>query len=120
MSREQFCPDSFAVEHVIPRSRKGRHHRANLAFACLGCNNCKYNFVEARDPSSGVIVPLFHPRKQRWTDHFTWDETFIEIVGLTPERRATVVRLQLNRPGLRSLRAVLLSAGRHPPKHSFR
>lgn len=120
MSQEEFCPDPFSVEHIIPRTRQGMHDKGNLGFSCLGCNNFKYNFLEARDPSSGKIVPLFHPRKQRWTDHFAWDENFTEIVGLTPVGRATVVRLQLNRPGLRSLRSALFSVGRHPPKHSLR
>ena len=84
MSQEEFSPDPFSVEHIIPRARRGKHSRDNLAFSCLGCNNFKYTFVQARDPSGGEIVRLFHPRKQRWTDHFAWDETFTQIVGLTP------------------------------------
>lgn len=119
MSQEQFCPDPFSLEHIIPRARKGSHDRKNLAFSCLGCNNFKYNFTEARDPLTGEMAPLYHPRRQRWTDHFAWSDDFAEIYGVTPVGRATVARLQLNRRGLKNLRAVLVSAGRHPPRHSL-
>jgi hypothetical protein len=119
MSQEEFCPDPFAVEHVVPRSLKGTNDPQNLAFSCLDGNNLKYTFTKATDPSSGRMVPLFHPRKHHWTEHFAWDETFTLVAGLTPVGRATIVRLQLNRPGLQRLRAVLILAGRHPPTHSL-
>jgi hypothetical protein len=119
MTPEAFSPNPFSVEHIIPRSRRGGERRSNLAFACVGCNNFKYTFVEARDPSSGRMSPLFSPRTQRWTDQFAWDDSFIRIVGLTPVGRATVGRLQLNRLGLRNLRAALYAVGQHPPMHSF-
>ena len=40
------------------------------------------------DPDSGMIVPLFSPRQQRWADHFALREAM--IVGLTPVGRTTV------------------------------
>lgn len=118
MSPEECCPDPFSVEHIIPRARQGRNHTGNLAFCRQGCNNFKYVFVKGRDPLNGKVVALFHPRRQRWTRHFAWSDDFKEIIGLTPAGRATVVRLQLNRPGLRNLRAALVLAGLHPPQHS--
>jgi hypothetical protein len=57
---------------------------------------------------------LFHPRKQRWQDHFTWDEHFEPIIGFTATGRATVEALQLNRPELVNLRRLLYAAGEHP------
>ncbi|HSZ59287.1 MAG TPA: HNH endonuclease [Tepidisphaeraceae bacterium] len=120
MSQELFCPDSFSVEHIIPRARQGAHEPENLAFCCQGCNGFKYDFIDGRDPSSGQIVALFNPRTQRWIDHFSWTEDFTEIVGLTPASRATIIRLQLNRPGLQNLRAALVTIRRHPPPHSLR
>ena len=61
------------------------------------------------------MVPLFHPRRQRWRDHFAWDDTFTRIVGLTPAGRATVRELHLNRNGLVNLRRVLRMTSQHPP-----
>src|SRR5262245_36411990 len=46
----------------------------------------------AVDPDTGRRVPLFHPRRQRWSDHFRWEG--FTIVGLTPTGRATVVRFR--------------------------
>jgi hypothetical protein len=48
-------------------------------------------------------------------DHFAWSDDLTLIIGLTPTGRATVVRLQLNRSGVVSLRSLLHSAGLHPP-----
>jgi len=35
------------------------------------------------DPQSKEEVPLFHPRKQKWQEHFRWREDGIYINGLT-------------------------------------
>lgn len=45
----QFSPDSFSIEHIVPRSRAGTSELSNLALACQGCNNRKYTSVEAID-----------------------------------------------------------------------
>jgi hypothetical protein len=58
---------------------------------------------------------LFHPRQQRWRDHFSWNDDATLIVGLSPSGRATVETLQLNREGLVALRRLLYAAGEHPP-----
>jgi hypothetical protein len=90
--------------------------RISLALACQGCNNHKYNKTQAPDPVTSAVVFLFHPRRQRWRDHFCWSEDGTHIVGLTPPGRATVAALHLNRAGLVNLRAVLYAAGKHPPE----
>ena len=43
-------------------------------------------------------APLFDPRRQRWTEHFTVDLESGEIQGMTPTGRATVRCLDLNHP----------------------
>jgi hypothetical protein len=117
-SPQRFCPESFSVEHVTPRSRGGDDDLENLAYSCQGCNNCKYNRAEGPDPISGAIVRFFHPRRDLWAEHFEWDPTYTNVLGMTPTGRATVIRLQLNREGLRNLRRLLYSAGLHPPADS--
>jgi hypothetical protein len=106
---------SFAVEHIDPRSRFGPTTAENLAYACQGCNNPKYNRTHGRDPVSGADVSLFHPRRERWSDHFAWNPDGTLVVGLTPTGRATVETLRLNRDGLVALRRLLYAAGEHPP-----
>jgi hypothetical protein len=46
------------------------------------------------DPITKAIVPLFHPRRLICTGHFVLNG--IEVAGLTPSGRATVVLLQIN------------------------
>ncbi len=114
-SPARYSVQSFSVEHIEPRSRGGSSIADNLALSCQGCNNHKYTSTTGIDPVSGETVPLFHPRKDRWRDHFTWSESGTEVLGLTPTGRATVVSLQLNREGLVNLRRLLFAAGEHPP-----
>lgn len=114
-SQARFATQSFSVEHIVPRSRDGESTLDNLALACQGCNNHKYTKTEGHDPATGETVPLYHPRHQRWHDHFAWDEDFTHMIGLTPTGRATVQTLHLNRTGLISLRRILYAAGEHPP-----
>jgi hypothetical protein len=59
-------------------------------------------------------VPLFHPRQQKWTDHFGWTADGAALEGKSPTGRATVVALQLNRPGLKNLRRLMVLADLHP------
>jgi len=115
-SQARFSPDPFSIEHIVPRSKGGTDEDDNLALACQGCNNRKYTHVEARDPVSGNLVSLYHPRRQRWPDHFSWNEDFTLVIGLTPTGRATVERLQLNREGVVNLRRVLCIIEQHPPR----
>ena len=114
-SQARFSPQPFSAEHILPRSRAGGASAANLALSCQGCNNHKYTKTEGIDPADGAAVPLFHPRRQRWRDHFAWSEDATLILGLTPTGRATIEALRLNRDGLVNLRRVLQSVGEHPP-----
>ena len=115
-SQTRFSTQSFSIEHIVPRSHKGKDSADNLALACQGCNNHKYTRISSQDPVTGEIVPLYHPRQQKWNEHFTWNEDFCQIIGLTPTGRATVQALQLNRAGLVNLRRVLYATGEHPPE----
>jgi len=114
-SQERFATQAFSVEHIEPRSQEGVSAFENLALACQGCNNHKYTRTHGRDAVTGEVVPLFHPRRQRWREHFAWNADCTLLLGLTPFGRATVDALRLNRPGLVNLRRVLYAAGEHPP-----
>jgi 5-methylcytosine-specific restriction endonuclease McrA len=113
-SQELFSTQTFSLEHIMPRSQNGETSLDNLALACQGCNNFKYNKTQARDPVTNHSVPLFHPRQQLWQEHFTWNERFELIIGITATGRATVEALKLNRQELVNLRRLLFAAGEHP------
>jgi hypothetical protein len=81
----------------------------------MGCNDHKYTAVDATDPVTGAVASLFHPRRQKWNEHFIWTADCTQIVGISATGRATVGRLRLNRPALMKLRRILARAGEHPP-----
>jgi 5-methylcytosine-specific restriction endonuclease McrA len=109
-----FSTQPFEVDHIIPRSKNGLTEPENLALSC-GCNNHKGGRTHARDPQTERVVPLFHPRRQRWTRHFAWSDDFLVITGRTATGRATVEALRLNRPELLNLRRALRAIAEHPP-----
>lgn len=114
-SQESFATERFSIEHIEPRATGGLTVAENLALACQGCNGHKAAKVTAVDPETQTSVPLFHPRQQRWSEHFAWSEDHLRIIGLTPTGRATVVLLHLNRTSLLRLRRALIAINVHPP-----
>ena len=118
LSQERFAPQDFTVDHIVPQSRGGKTILDNLALACQGCNSHKSTRTEGYDLVNGEIAPLYHPRQQRWRNHFTWNEDFTLIIGLTSTGRAMVETLKLNdRVGLVNMRRVLHEIGEHPPPY---
>ena len=114
-SQASFATQSFSIEHIIPLDKGGLTTLDNLALACQGCNNHKHVKTEGIAHVGNVPVPLYHPRRQRWCDHFAWERGCTRIVGLTPTGRATVEALNLNRQSLVNLRTILYAMGEHPP-----
>ena len=114
-SQIRFSPNSFEIDHIIPISRGGVNQLENMALACPQCNGHKSDKIEAVDPVSGQIVPLFHPRQMSWKVHFCWSDDTLEILEITATGRATVALLQTNRETVVNLRAVLREMGLHPP-----
>ena len=86
----------------------------NLAYACFLCNRLKSNKTTVFDPLSQTQALVFNPRTQVWQEHFTWNEEFTHIIGLSPTGRGTIVLLQLNREKLLEYRKALLQCGAHP------
>jgi hypothetical protein len=102
----------FEADHIVPVSRGGRTDLDNLAYACPHCNDRKWTHTEFADPANGNVVPLFHPRDNRWQDHFEWSvDVACEIRGKSPAGRATIACLQLNHPELVAIRHELIKLG---------
>jgi len=103
------------IDHIVPQARDGTHDEDNLFLACPMCNSHKADRLEAVDPESGMTVPLFSPRTERWDDHFEWVEEGTVIRGKTPKGRATIAALNMNHPDTVSARRLWVIAGWHPP-----
>lgn len=106
----------MTVDHIVPRAQGGLTRFGNLCFACRRCNEFKGDTTIARDPLTDEIVPLFHPRSQRWNDHFAWDASGTLVIGLTAIGRATVVALNMNNAVIVAARRRWVSMGWHPPQ----
>lgn len=105
----------FVCEHIVPRVQGSGDTPLELAWACPACNSHKYAKTYAPDPQTKRLVPLFNPRRQRWSQHFAWSEDFLQVIGRTATGRATVATLHLNRPELLNLRRALRAFEEHPP-----
>ncbi len=94
---------------------RGATHADNLAYACARCNLHKGQRTRAHDPVSRQLAPLFDPRRQRWTRHFSWSSDGTRILGRTRTGRGTVVALQMNHPTIVRARSLWVSCSIHPP-----
>jgi hypothetical protein len=88
----------FEVEHVVPSSRGGTADESNLALACRACNLHKSDRLTGMDDTTESESRLFHPRQDRWEEHFRIDRETGALQGLTPVGRASVSCLQINAP----------------------
>lgn len=109
-----YSPEIFEFEHIQPISTGGVTELPNLAFSCPACNRYKGILRETLDPETGQMTSLFNPRQDIWVEHFVWSDDFIMITGLTPIGRATIEKLQMNRPAVQRFRAALYAIGVHP------
>lgn len=101
------------IDHIIARQHRGADDLANLALACLSCNVHKGPNLSGMDPVTGRVVPLFHPRRDRWDEHFQWSGAL--LIGLTPTGRATVDVLAINDPAIVRAREALIAEGYFTP-----
>jgi hypothetical protein len=115
-TQQELSPSTFRVDHIIPRSRRGRTTLANLALACEPCNSAKWKKMTGVDPPTKRRVRLFHPRRQKWSEHFTWNEDFTEVIGKTACGRATVETLNMNQERIVNLRMMWRQLKKHPPE----
>jgi hypothetical protein len=118
-NRREYClihqEDAAAlhqVDHIVAIKHGGATDLQNLALSCFICNRRKASDIGAADPFTHVLVRLFNPRTQDWLDHFRIDGA--QIIGQSPEGRATVAFLQLNSPPRLFERAHLIQVGRFP------
>lgn len=99
---------SHEVDHIIAEKHGGLTQEDNLALSCSLCNKHKGSDLASIDPQTGEITPLYHPRRDHWSDHFGL--TGAEFTPLSPVGRVTVRLLQLNRGDRVEERRLLIEA----------
>jgi hypothetical protein len=102
----------FEIDHIVAQHHGGATNAENLALACQRCNAHKGPNIAGIDPLTGQLVPLFHPRQDRWTEHFEWSGA--QLVGRTPIGRVTVLVLAINDPLYVLVRKMLMAEGLFP------
>jgi len=115
LTSEENCGLRMHVDHIIPVIAGGETTYDNLCLACFSCNIHKGANQKWVDPTTLETVSLFHPLRYKWNEHFSWNETKTEIIGLTPCGRATIAALQMNNSTVVKARHRWVSAGWHPP-----
>jgi hypothetical protein len=105
---------AFQIDHIIAEKHGGKTVSENLALACIRCNSYKGPNIAGIDPLEGRVVSLYHPRRDRWDEHFRWNGPV--LVGVAPEARATIEVLAINHPASVAFRASLIAEGVFPPE----
>src|SRR2546421_5693657 len=91
---EQDAYFRFQVEHIISRKHGGSSEIDNLALACVFCDRHKGSDIASIIPGQQELVPLYHPRNDRWRNHFRLDGVIIEPLSQIAE--AAIRILQMN------------------------
>ena len=66
-----------------------------------------------RDPETDEAIPVFHPRVQKWSDHYEWQRAV--VLGRTLLGQRMIEMPDLNRPLIVAIREEEMLRGRHPP-----
>jgi len=103
---------NFVVDHIIARQHGGDSGLENLAWCCLSCNRYKGPNIATLDPSTGGMTPLFHPRRDRWSDHFEWNGPI--LIARSQIGRATASLLRINNTRHVAVRRALITEGVFP------
>ena len=109
---EQLDAVPFQADHIVALKHGGPTEGANLAWACNDCNSFKGPNVAAIDPETNMAAKLFHPRLDRWSEHFRWQAGL--MVASSPVGRVTINVLRINLHRRVVYRLVLRARGEFP------
>lgn len=98
------------VDHIIAEKHGGKTTEENLALSCVLCNQAKGSDIASIDPETSETVRLYHPRQDRWAEHFSFEPGSGMIQPLTAIGRVTVYLLQINRANSLPVRRILAQA----------
>ena len=101
------------IDHILAVKHGGSDLEENLALACSKCSLGKSANLASVDFQTGKLTRLFHPRKDRWHDHFEWVGPL--LLGISPIGRATVHCLNINDKYRIAIRRKYIDQGLFPP-----
>jgi hypothetical protein len=104
------------VDHIISEKHGGQTDEANLACACLFCNQAKGSDIGSIEWITGDYHRFFNPRQELWRDHFLLVEFRIE--KLTPIGEVTSRLLRFNARERLEERRLLRAKNRYPSKEA--
>ena len=108
---ELLALSAHQVDHIIAEKHGGQAIGDNLALSCSFCNQSKGSDVGSIDAETGEYLRLYHPRRDRWSEHLKLDEETSEIIGESPIAKVTIRLLQMNRHTSLIERQILNQAG---------
>ena len=109
---EEHAYNPFQVDHIIAEKHHGPTIERNLAWSCYYCNTYKGPNIAGWIAEKDLVVRLYHPRKDTWSEHFDWNGPL--LIGKTDIGEVTVDVLSINHGDAVSVRRMLLDYG-----HSF-
>jgi 5-methylcytosine-specific restriction endonuclease McrA len=109
---------SHQVDHVIAEKHGGDTTPDNLALSCSLCNQAKGSDIASIDPNTGKTIRLYNPRRDTWTEHFTFEVESGLIQPQTAIGRVTAKLLRINRLENLPVRQILAKTGHIPPPRS--
>lgn len=105
----------MVMEHIRPLIAGGTSTLDNLCLSCYRCNEFKGTRQTGASADEPEPVALFYPRRQRWSEHFSWGESSLIIQARTAHGDATITILHLNSDWIIQARRLWIIAGVHPP-----
>jgi hypothetical protein len=99
----------FQLDHIIAEKHHGPTVASNLAWTCYYCNSYKGPNLAGWHPESDAVVRLYHPRRDRWHEHFRWDRPY--LIGKTIIGVVTIDVLNMNHSDVVAVRRLLLQLG---------
>lgn len=110
---EQYTLKIHEVDHVPAEKHGGTTTLDNLCLSCFDCNRHKGSDLSSVDPVTDEVVPLFHPRRDLWSEHFCVLDNGV-IDGVTAKGRVTVRLLDFNHTERVTVRVALMRLQRYP------
>lgn len=104
----------FEVEHIIPISRQGTNAPDNLALSCRSCNLRKGSRITGNLAVLNSNVAFFHPRNEKWHEHFYVNTEIGAIIGITKTGEVTVKYLEMNSSAQVGARQLWIRLGLFP------
>ncbi len=100
------------MDHIISVKHSGPTEADNLACACFLCNNSKGSDLGSIYWPTRQLTRFYHPRIDRWAEHFQLDGAMIQ--PLTDIGEVTALILIFNAEDRLAERRILLGNGKYP------